>query len=564
MAKDVIDPKQAVLYPRNTSNFDAPKLSDWNRCIFGSHDKIHVTLLAPWLEMGGADKFNLDLISGLDKEKFEVSILTTVPGYQAWGQVFRHEIPEVFNLPNFVEPGDFAEFVSYFIKSRETDILMVTNSYHGYYMIPWLRQNFPKLAIIDYVHMEEWYWRKGGYARTSGVMGALTEKTYVCNSATEKVMVEHFHRVPETVETLHIGVDSDQFNAERIAKGIVRKQLGISDNRPIVLFICRLHGQKRPFLMLEIAQKVHKRLPKAAFVVVGDGPLEEDLKRKSLAMGLESIVYFAGATKETRPYYRDADVTLICSLKEGLSLTSYESLSMGVPVVSADVGGQCDLVDSSVGALIPCMQSEADDFGANNFEAEEVSAYADALVKILSDSALREKMSQTGRKKIDEGFSIRRMVEKFQKEFEWLVSDSGLAERRMKAAEALSELDLLAGDLITMELQEQACESGFNPYAYTKYGSNTGFSHCSSTPAGTGNVDLTSIYERLEHHDKVLIAHGELLGRHEQIPSEPHETEEVQVLKQRIYDLEHSHSYRFGYIFMYIPAKIKRWLKNRG
>ena len=227
VAKDVIDPRMAIIYPRNTSNFDAPNISKWDRCIYKKHEKIHVTLLAPWLEMGGADKFNLDLIKGLDKSSYEVSILTTVPGMQEWGQVFRHVIPDVFNLPNFVEPKDFAEFVSYFIKSRETDILLVTNSYHGYYMIPWLRKNFPKLVIIDYVHMEDWYWRKGGYARTSGVMGEISEKTYVCNSATEKVMLNSFKRKSGTVETLHIGVDSEQFRADRVAKGIIRRQLGI-------------------------------------------------------------------------------------------------------------------------------------------------------------------------------------------------------------------------------------------------------------------------------------------------------------------------------------------------
>lgn len=60
--------------------------------------------------------------------------------------------------------------------------------------------------------------------------------------------------------------------------------------------------------------------------------------------------------------YQDASITLICSIKEGLSLTAYESCAMGTPVVSSDVGGQSDLIDDTVGILVPVRQSEGIDF----------------------------------------------------------------------------------------------------------------------------------------------------------------------------------------------------------
>lgn len=101
-------------------------------------------------------------------------------------------------------------------------------------------------------------------------------------------------------------------------------------------------------MMLEIAKRVAKTVPNVAFAVVGSGPQEEELRNAAKQMGLSEVVYFLGARKEVRPYYRDAKITLICSLKEGLSLTAYESCSMGIPVVSADVGGQKDLIDETV------------------------------------------------------------------------------------------------------------------------------------------------------------------------------------------------------------------------
>ena len=521
VGKQIIDPHPAVVFPGGKVNYDQPHLSDWNRCVYAQHDKIRLTMIVPWLEMGGADKFNLDLIAGLDKEKFDVSIITTVPGKGVWTQRFRKHTPEIFNLPNFMEPKDYAEFISYFIKSRETDILLVSDSYHGYYLLPWLRWNFPKLAIIDYVHMEEWYWRKGGYARTSGVMGAILEKTYVCNSATRRVMIEKFGRSPESVETLYIGVDDEYFNSEKIRKDITYRRLKIAKGRPIVLFIARLHPQKRPVMMLQIAREVRKDIPNVAFVVVGSGEQEDELKQRALAMELENTVYFAGMQKEVRPFYRDASVTLICSLKEGLALTAYESCSMGVPVVSADVGGQSDLIDETVGALIPCRQAEDKHLDNRDFSKEEVLEYKDALVRILSNSAYRQQLARNARKKIENGFSIRNMVSNFESEAKILLGSALLQEKREQTSQALSMLGSMVGDVFTMEMQEQAAEEnhGFRYYEENREEMDMPSADLNKLDARAwwSENRLTQVEASLQEHDKVLARHEEVVNRHEEV-----------------------------------------------
>ncbi len=317
-----------IFYPNKEkiSDYERPILSDFNYKSYTKHDKTRVLLITAWLEMGGADKFNLDLRSEMDKDKFDVSVIATVPSENPWQQKFREITPEVYNLPNFLDSKDYAEFISYFIKTREIDSLLVTNSYYGYYLIPWLRENFPELEIIDYVHMEEWYWRAGGYARASAAMAGITEKTYVCNSSTKKVLVESFGRDSKSVDTLYIGADSDWFNPENVEPGICKKTLGISEDRPIVLYICRIHPQKRPLLMLKIAEELKKRIPNVAFVVVGDGPMLGDFRTAVKYNNLNGTIYFAGSQEDVRPYYKDAAATLICSIKEGLALTAYESV----------------------------------------------------------------------------------------------------------------------------------------------------------------------------------------------------------------------------------------------
>lgn len=536
-ASFVINPKPPVYYPVTSwKNYEALRISHWTDCVYETHKKIHVLFLLPWLVMGGADKFNLDLIAGLDKDKYEISIITTQKSDNTWLQQFREVTLEIFNLPNFLSPNDYPEFIDYFIRSREIDVLFQSNSTDGYYLLPWLRKNHPALAIVDYVHMEEWYWRNGGHARSSGVMGNILERTYVCNSATRDVMIEYFHRDPDDIETVHIGIDEKQFDSTRVQEGILYEELQISKERPIVLFICRLHPQKRPFLMLKIAQYVKTKISNVVFAVIGDGPLEEELMQTSVSMGLDHTVYFLGAKAEVRPYYRDAKVTLICSVKEGLALTAYESCAMGVPVVSADVGGEKDLVDDSVGALIPFLEDEASGFESREFSSEEIESYGNAVVTLLTDEKYWKMLSVNCRRKIENAFTIDAMIEYFNKEFERLIKDRNLSEKRMHISMALQELGALAEELyITNLVAENMIEAWprNEPHVEKHYMGNS------------------QILARLEECEKVLERHEEVVNRHEK--SINHQWENQKWHEKRIQVLEKSHWLKRAIL------KIKNW-----
>ena len=349
-------------------------------------------------------------------------------------------------------------------------------------------------------------------------------------------MIEYFHRDPDDIETVHIGIDEKQFDSTRVQEGILYEELQIPKERPIVLFICRLHPQKRPFLMLKIAQYVKTKISNVVFAVIGDGPLEEELMQTSVSMGLDHTVYFLGAKAEVRPYYRDAKVTLICSVKEGLALTAYESCAMGVPVVSADVGGEKDLVDDSVGALIPFLEDEASGFESREFSSEEIESYGNAVVTLLTDEKYWKMLSVNCRRKIENAFTIDAMIEYFNKEFERLIKDRNLSEKRMHISMALQELGALAEELyITNLVAENMIEAWprNEPHVEKHYMGNS------------------QILARLEECEKVLERHEEVVNRHEK--SINHQWENQKWHEKRIQVLEKSHWLKRAIL------KIKNW-----
>lgn len=450
-----------------SKSYTIPTVSGWDKRIFKYHDKINVMMLIPWMEMGGADLFNLDIVKRINKDIFEMSIITTVPGENSWRQKFEEYVTDVFELPSFLDIENYPNFISYFIKSREIDVIFLSNSYYGYYLVPWIRKEFPHIAIIDCVHAETKFWRSGGYVRTSSVNEEIIDKTVVSNICTKDSMVSNYGKDSNEIRVIYTGVDKEYFDPS-IFDCInlnLKKEYKIDEDRPIVLFLCRISPEKRPFLLLEIAKKARNKIDNICFLVVGDGPQFTEFKEKINEFGLKDTVYCVGRQEDTRQYYKISDISLICSLNEGLSINTFNSMQMGVPVISSDVGGQNELVNDSTGKLIYCRQSEEYDFDSRVFDEDEINDYVMAIYEILYNKDGYIKMCDSCRLRIDDKFSVNNSILELEKELMLLVNDQGLVEKRIEISAQLKKYEKLVDDYILTFVEKEKYENG-NRYSY--------------------------------------------------------------------------------------------------
>lgn len=441
-AEKITDVINAIEYPKDDYNWDTirekidtvvvPKLKD--------SKKTHILVIVPWMMLGGADKFNLDLFDNIDREKYYITLLTTQPTEYVWRQKFEQTCDEVFDLSSFIDRKDWLAFINYIIESRKIDLVLNTNSQSGYAMLPYIRAKYPSMPIMDYIHMEEWYNRNGGYSRDSAGVGSVIDKTLFCNQNSERILVDYFKRNPESVGTVYIGVDADKFNPEKYDKKALQEKYHIPTNRTIISLIARIDYQKRPFLLMQIIKKTVEKKKDLLFLIAGDGPLLSDIKKIAREQRLDDYVRFLGKTDKPDELYAISDITLNCSIKEGLALTAYESLAMGVPVVSCDVGGQKELINKDTGVIVPCLQNEEDIFDFN-YQEEDIQNYVDGILKISSHL---DQYKKACRKRILDGFTIDNMAENMQKEFEQLFS-----KKMPETSDLTNHLDITK-ELITM------------------------------------------------------------------------------------------------------------------
>lgn len=395
--------------------------------------KINLLMFIPWMVTGGADFFNLDLIKRLKKDEYDITILSSVPSNNPLRQEFE-KYASVYDLTSFIEKKYWLSFVNYIIEKNNINMIFCTNSMFGYSCLNYLKACYPNIPILDYVHMEEWYYRDGGYARMSSNYKDVIDKTLVCNKGTEKVISEIMGKKKSEISTVYIGVDPEKFNPEKYDKNELLKKYNIDNkNKYIISYICRISSQKRPFLLFEIICKVLKKRNDILFVIAGDGEMLSGLKAKVDNAGISDKVIFLGNVKNTMEVYKISDLTLNCSIKEGLALTSYESLSMGVPVISADVGGQKELIDDSVGVIVPCLQKETD-INDYDYSQEEVNNYVVAIDKIIENL---ENYKINSRERIIEKFTLDKMALNMDNEIKKIFANPN--KEKIKYGQKLSE-----------------------------------------------------------------------------------------------------------------------------
>ena len=191
--------------------------------------------------------------------------------------------------------------------------------------------------------------------------------------------------------------------------------------KKIILYCCRISIEKRPILALRILKKMLEKDKNVVLFVVGDGDKLRAMKKMATKMQIEENVEFFGSKKNVKPFYKACNVELICSLSEGLTLTTYEAMSMKRPVVSANVGGQKELIDNSCGRIVDNIQKQKDLF-KENYTEEEIERYAKALFEILNAKNYEE-IKENCRKKILDGFTISNMKKIMNKEIENLVKE---------------------------------------------------------------------------------------------------------------------------------------------
>lgn len=366
-----------------------------------------ILIVMPWLIVGGAERVNLNLIEHLTSHGYQVSIATTLLKVQHnWAAEFARHTADIFLLDHFLHLPDFPRFLVYLIQSRHIDIVMISNSYFGYQVLPYLRAYCPHITVVDYCHSGDDLWRNGGYPRCGAAYQGLIDLNIASSENVKQWMVQR-GADSARIEVAYTNVDVVAWQPDPIARQRVRGQLQLSDEHMLIVFVGRLSGEKRPTMIARILAQLREQSAGIfRCLVIGDGPERPALAQLITALQLDSHISLLGrlSDRDIHDTLAAADVLLLPSETEGISVAIFEAMAMGVIPVSARVGGQAELVTPECGFLIAR-------------EGNEIDAYSLALQQLMIDPNLRQRMQHAARDRVERYFPLSafgtRLVELF-------------------------------------------------------------------------------------------------------------------------------------------------------
>ena len=206
-------------------------------------------------------------------------------------------------------------------------------------------------------HGWSWLAARGATARAALAWERLATRwtdLLVCVGEGEAAQARH-RCVGNRHLVIRNGVDLATFMpCDPQARVAARQRLGINRDAPLAVCLGRLTRQKGQDVLLSAWPQVRSRCPAAQLCIIGDG---EALPR--WRAGAPPSVHFFPPVTDPRPWYAAADVVVLPSRWEGLSLTLLEALASGCPVVVSDIPGLAEAVIPGVGARVPAGDTDA-------------------------------------------------------------------------------------------------------------------------------------------------------------------------------------------------------------
>ncbi len=354
----------------------------------GSDKKISIVYILTKLELGGAQKHTVELIKGLDKNKFCVHLITS-------DGLLSEEVKKVTSLDLILvnslkrEIDLVSDVVTLFrirniLRSLKPSIVHTHSSKAGLIgrWAAWL-SGVP--VIIHTIHgfeFHDYQWSpikrfyvfleritaiitdkliavsdntfKRGITTGIGLNGNRRDRVYLLSNIF-KEFGKSFWRTPKTQEDVNerkthkyiiikYGIPKETIPAKEADVFRKKEAMGIDNNAPVVGMVSCFKPQKSPLDFIRLARVVMKEYPQARFILVGDGVLKRPLIKLIGRLGLKESIILTGFRKDALEIISIFDIFVLTSLWEGLPIVFLEAMALSKPIVATDTGPQGELV----------------------------------------------------------------------------------------------------------------------------------------------------------------------------------------------------------------------------
>ncbi len=358
----------------------------------------------------GFSKFNKPYIDFLAKNG--IKVYNASPGIEVIMNCVQIDIPVSRN------PLSFRNFVSFckLIKLiRNENILNVhCHTPTGGLIGRFLKLAKPQIKVIYTSHgfhffkgAPFYYWVT--FFLVELLLAPLTHAIITINNEDYQISKRFFNK--RTYKINGIGIDLNRFKPNSESKKSGRAKLDINDELFVLIYTAQFISRKNHLFLLNAFSKYHQINKNSMLLLLGDGPLEANLKLLVDNLKLSNNVKFLGYQKNIEYFYQLSDVAISVSKQEGLGMNLVEGLASGLTIVASNIRGHKDVISQSPGNYL--------------FDLDE-NCFIETLCKINpktlgDDNQIMRNLNSANKFNIQ--LSLNEMGKVYSKEFNFQFSD---------------------------------------------------------------------------------------------------------------------------------------------
>jgi glycosyltransferase involved in cell wall biosynthesis len=358
------------------------------------------------LQFGGGEKVFSQIIKGLPPEKYEIS-LASHPNDEFLQAIHGPQI-------HFF-PADFSKRLNFSLVPRLTKIIKENN--------------------IEIVHGQgtraEFYARlasrlagKSKYVSTIAMpvegfdVGPVRKKIYSLFDRFSEKFVDRFlvvsdvlrdkmirgHGIPaEKVIRIYNGIEIDHYMPQNQngSREKIRQEFDVGKDTLLIGAIGRLVWQKGFDYLISAVPGIFETSSRTKMLLVGDGPLRDELEALAAKLKVEEYIIFAGFRSDIRDILSAIDVLVVPSLLEGFPMITLEGMAMAKPIIATRIDGiKEQIVDGESGILIP---------------PKDPDAINQAIFRLSTDKELAQDLGLEARRRVENEFTVKRMISETEK-----------------------------------------------------------------------------------------------------------------------------------------------------
>jgi len=229
------------------------------------------------------------------------------------------------------------------------------------------------------------------------ILARFTPAIVAISEATKKALIEYEYLPADKIQVIYNGIKP--LNKDNEAVAGIRERLGIPTDAFVVGTVSRLDPVKNQSMMLKAFKLFLQKRPDSYLLMVGDGPDKDLLVNLVDEYEIGTRVIFTGFIDVPLNYLGAMDLFLLSSHTEGTSMTLLESMSLQIPAVATEVGGNPEIISQNVTGRLTKPGDE--------------TSFANAMAELAESSQLRNDMGEKASEKFAEKFSAKVMKQHY-------------------------------------------------------------------------------------------------------------------------------------------------------